>query len=87
MQGNETLGLGLWASTCTLSVYWLVNRRSHPTIGHGNRRLGLWGCDTDGGSGDGGRCGGRHDETKEFGDGDEEQDDEMVEGECIVELL
>lgn len=38
MQGKDERGLGLCASMCTLSVYWLVNRLSHPMIMHGKRR-------------------------------------------------
>lgn len=38
VQGNEERGLGLCASMCTLSVYWLVKRRSQPMIKHGKRR-------------------------------------------------
>ena len=38
VQGNEERGLGLWASMCTLRVYWLVKRRSQPMIKHGKRR-------------------------------------------------
>jgi len=41
VHGNETRGLGLCASTCTLRVYWLVNRRVHPGTIHGNLRRGF----------------------------------------------